>query len=351
MDHQFGNDLWLILDRYLAGEASGSEAETVRDWLAADPSRAELLRDLRRLRDVLKQRPPSRGVDAAWATLSRELGIATKPNQPVPHHRGFASPARTWTSGRVAAAAAVILFAGGAATLWQLNRRDAGTQEAPPPRVYATQRAQRADLRLSDGTRVSLAPDSRLEVPHNFGRGSRIVTVQGEGNFDVVHDATKPFTVLAANAVVRDLGTRFDVRAYAQDADVRVVVSEGVVQLHHRDTTTARAATLERGALGRLNAAGKTSVVQGVDVDRYLAWTRGTLTFERTPAAEAIGDVSRWYDEDVRLGDPALATYQVTASLANESFTQAIQIIAEALDARVERLGSSYWILPKRAQR
>ncbi|MGH7719733.1 MAG: hypothetical protein ACREON_12935, partial [Gemmatimonadaceae bacterium] len=67
--------LWLLLERYLAGGASAAEAESVRDWLAADPQHAEVLDDLARIRRVGAVRPPERTVDEAWARAVDALGL------------------------------------------------------------------------------------------------------------------------------------------------------------------------------------------------------------------------------------------------------------------------------------
>jgi hypothetical protein len=59
--------LFLLLERYLAGEASGVEVEAVREWLVADPGHALLLGDLRLIKGVTAERIPESSVDAAWA--------------------------------------------------------------------------------------------------------------------------------------------------------------------------------------------------------------------------------------------------------------------------------------------
>jgi hypothetical protein len=50
---------------------------------------------------------------------------------------------------------------------------------------------------------------------------------------------------------------------------------------------------------------------------------------------------------DVRLADPILATYSLTTSVSTQPFPEALAIVAAALDARVERQGSSYLLLAK----
>jgi ferric-dicitrate binding protein FerR (iron transport regulator) len=47
------------------------------------------------------------------------------------------------------------------------------------------------------------------------------VSVEGEAYFDVVHDARRPFVVRAGPLVAQDLGPKFTVRFYPDDAEPR----------------------------------------------------------------------------------------------------------------------------------
>ena len=85
---------------------------------------------------------------------------------------------------------------------------------------------------LRDGTRLVLWPASRLRIPSDFGLRTRSVELQGEAYFAVVHDASHPFVVTAHGVVTRDVGTAFDIRAYADDPGVRVAVAEGEVAVN-----------------------------------------------------------------------------------------------------------------------
>src|SRR5206468_2898496 len=58
--------LYLLLDRYLAGEATASDAKAVQEWLAEDPAHALLLDDLRLIKRVIADKEPHSGTDAAW---------------------------------------------------------------------------------------------------------------------------------------------------------------------------------------------------------------------------------------------------------------------------------------------
>ena len=106
-------------------------------------------------------------------------------------------------------------------------------------REIATTRGQQATLDLADGTRVTLAADSKLRIPPSFGRAGtdgvrrRDVELQGE-LFDVVHNTTRPFVVHTTTAVTKDVGTSFVISAYPEAHMTEVVVVSGSVGLWDR---------------------------------------------------------------------------------------------------------------------
>jgi transmembrane sensor len=203
---------------------------------------------------------------------------------------------------------------------------------------FTTQRGQRADLRLSDGTHVVLAADSRLTVPADFDKTRREVTLEGEGYFEVVHNTQKPFRVRAQHGIVHDIGTKFDVRAYPTDRTVRVVVTEGRVAVRAAATSVATAnisePILRAGELGELDSAGVTKVTPHVDSQRYVSWTEGKLVFDATTLGEAAPQLARWYDLDIHLAGAGLSQRRLTITLDQESVAQVLDAIARVTNAR-----------------
>lgn len=326
------------LGRFLAGECSDAEAAEVRAWLAADPAHRRAFEALERLWRDSTAPPPKWDEDAAWAKVAAQL---EEPQRAVAHtvRRWFVGPARFPRLG--AAAAAVILLVGSTLVALRFGRHEAPTV---PMREVATLRAQRAQLRLQDGTRITLGVDSRLRYSQAFATArTRDIYLEGEAYFEVARDTLRPFRVHAADAITRVLGTRFGVRAYAEDRGVRVVVVEGRVAFGDGAATDV---TLGRGDLGELKAGAAPVVRQGVDVASYLAWVDGRLVFADTPLGEVVLRLSRWYDIDVRLGSPSLANDPYTMSLrGDEAPEHVLWTIAAAVDARLERRGAAYVIL------
>src|SRR6185503_4275611 len=111
---------------------------------------------------------------------------------------------------------------------------------------------------------------------------------------------TRPFTVRTSTASVRDLGTRFIVRARQHERHTDVVVVEGVVAIGPRHA--ADSVVLRPGDFARIaDTSSAVAVRRNVRLSRYLGWTEGQLAFERTPLPEVVSELERWYDVEIEL--------------------------------------------------
>jgi ferric-dicitrate binding protein FerR (iron transport regulator) len=346
--HIEDDHLYVLLDRFLAGEASAAEAQTVRDWLAADPEHAVLLDDLRLIRRVATERVPESNVDAAWAKAVHALEAPPAAAAPAQAIALVASAQPLGMSRHVRlaalAAAAVVLAVVGARLVWR----------APEWRESSTEAAHRAVVRLRDGTQVTLAPGSRLRYLADFGKSHRDVYLDGEAYFQVAPDARVPFRVRTARSMTQDVGTAFVVTDYSDQGATEVVVAEGRVALWRADTAetiqphTPPALMLTARDLGRLEPSGTTTLRRGVDIERQLAWTRGVLAFDGTPLRDAVRTLERWYNVEIHLeSDSALAERRLTATFTSEPIDLVLKRIALTLDLRIAHVDESVLLLRK----
>jgi ferric-dicitrate binding protein FerR (iron transport regulator) len=294
------------------------------------------------------RRTPSRDVDRMWTRLRgaierespRSEGRANEP-RPV-KFREF--PRRPFPSAAWAAALALLL--GGSALLTLRNRST--EVAASPDHIYSTGPAQTAKVRLGDGSLVVLAPMSRLRVPADFGERARVVTIEGEGFFDVQHNGAMPFRVRAKSAIAEDIGTRFDVRAYRDEAGVAIIVAEGAVTLgEFRGETAARAEGVVARSGQRARTGGPDGLTTVDQVSVHLTdWTQGRLTFVKTPLAEIARTIGRWYDLDVRVADAATGRRLITAEFDAESPKAMADALAMAIQGSVQQRGRTLIIGP-----
>lgn len=223
---------------------------------------------------------------------------------------------------------------------------------APAFREYATMPGQRAELTLSDGSRVMLSVDSRLRVPRVFGSGTRAVELTGQAYFIVRHDAKRPFEVRTAHGTARDLGTSFDVRAYPDERAIQVVVAEGLVALSDdRGDTTILLQPRDRGHIDARGAVTKTTPVA---LDQHLSWTRGALAFRDAPADSVVAELRRWYDLDLSLdggvAGPKFGETRITITFDSASAGEALTALAEVLAAKIIRTEGVVRLTPIRSR-
>jgi len=337
-----------LLAKWIAGQLAPDDEWALAQWLSADPAHAAELEELRELWRLTgraaeaKAASPDPGEPARWAAVAQAM------RQPPRTGRPSFEPAPN-TALRWAAAAALVLAAGGALWLARQPRSPNVSDIRPALRVYATRRGQRAELRLSDGTRVMLSVASRLSVPADFGRESRTVQLEGAAYFDVVHDSHRPFSVHAGDAVATDLGTEFSVRAYPEDRHPRVVVRSGRVALRPSNARQTMSPTaLAPGQRGTLDAAGR-PVVQKADTAAEFAWTAGTLVLDGTPLRDALVQLGRWFDVDFRLADSSLGGIPVAATLVSQPTDEALEFLAHSLGLRAAREGQVVTFYPRHA--
>jgi transmembrane sensor len=321
-----------LLARYLAGEVAQDERARVESRAATDPALAQ---ELARLKAAWALRPAAGewNIDAAWVRVRGRLergdtGIATE------------SPAwRRWVG---YAAAAVVVLAVGAL----IARR---TPTGSPGATFTTGVGAQRDVELDDGSRVVLAPASRLEVAPGFGAGSRELTLEGRAWFEVEHDARRPFRVRTAGAVIEDLGTEFEVLAPAKGAPVQVAVVTGSVAVRPLGSSPAQVMTLGPGDVARVGGATAPRVRHEAPVQDLTAWRRGVIRFDDASLAEIAVELGRWYGLQFRV-DSALAARPFTAPFPTGNLEEVLEILRVGLPADITRTDSVVTLVPRGAR-
>lgn len=152
-------------------------------------------------------------------------------------------------------------------------------------------------LELPDGTRVWLNAASSIEFPSAFNGQAREVTITGEAYFEVVHNAKKPFIVRSGKAVIRDIGTRFNVMAYSDESVKKVTLQEGAVEVSREGHSQKQ--LLKPGQQVQVSSAGTFTLIKHMDADAAIAWKEGRFNFQDASLQEVMHQLARWYDVDV----------------------------------------------------
>lgn len=185
-----------------------------------------------------------------------------------------------------------------------------------------------AQMRLPDGTLVTLNAGSRMTYAQDFGVDNREVSLQGEGYFEVAHNEEIPFYVRSENLQVKVLGTKFNFRDYPEDRQVVVSLLEGKVALHNQIRQEADRCLMpdERVVLDKSDGVMKIESTKRIESDTD--WKKGRLSFDEVLLPEVIQTLERSYNVRITLKTDSLATYRFYGI-----FNRTEQSIKEVLEA------------------
>jgi transmembrane sensor len=267
-----------------------SNAEQLADqwmqWCSAEPMNLPAFEQMQRLWNAFPE--------ARVATL-HPLPIVNRPK-----HRN-----------RVIAIAASVVLLVGVAAWFALRYSD--------DQVLDTAVGEQRRITLADGSRLDLAPDSRVSTRFTLARRD-VRLVRGQAFFTVAHNAVRPFIVHANSLTVTAVGTEFDVRI--SPSSTAVTVSEGRVTVapdveevgsgSRTNTGIVRASVGKRVTFSK--SAHRLSVAT-VDPKVAGAWRDGTLQFVGESLEEVVGVINRYSTTHIVV-DPALQQTRFTGTVS-----------------------------------
>jgi transmembrane sensor len=320
-------DWWALLQ---GGEMSREEREAFVDWLRDSKTHvAEMLR-LAQVHGALEH-------FQQWADISTDGPDSQAEVVELPSHRKPATPrsgsaflkfAFAATFGAIAIAAFFVLSGGRG-------------------QVIETERGERREVVLEDGSVVQVDPQTHLSVQFESAT-RRVVLQQGRALFRVARNASRPFIVQADNTTVQAVGTAFGVERRGENVVV-VTVAEGKVAVSAEGSSLAPAVS-DRGTPGSgaafyLEANQQVTVererasapARDVDSARELAWAEGRLVFRNDPVSKVVAEFNRYNRVQITVSDAALAARPVSGVFDATDPDAFIAFIQSATAVRIER--------------
>lgn len=202
-----------------------------------------------------------------------------------------------------------------------------GDGEATETFVVFTEKGQKTQLLLPDGSKVYLNSASKLSYNSSFNKNNRTIILEGEAFFDVAPDKETIFTVQANDLDVVVHGTAFNVSSYHDDSDISVSLVRGKVSLvNHSDGQTLT--VMNPNQLVNVNKEDMVWVVEDCDAEIESLWTQNKLKFENTPADEVFKKLERWYGINIQVENPNPDIFY-GFTLKTESLREILEIISK----------------------
>lgn len=235
--------------------------------------------------------------------------------------------------------------------------------------VFVTGVGEQRVVKLPDGSTMMLNTSSHASV--DFSESERRVRLdEGEALFSVEHDTSRPFLVFTPTAIVRAVGTQFDVYQ-RPNATTTITVLEGVVRFasmhvdansgttqlssdpnresHPKESDAAAALTAAPLAAGEQAhiVHDKVSTTNDANAPDVIAWRDRLLVFRGRALTEVADEFNRYNTVQIRILDPEIGRIPMSGTFSVDR----PQILAFYLreDARleVEQHGNE-WIVRKR---
>ena len=209
---------------------------------------------------------------------------------------------------------------------------------------------------MEDGSIIELNRGTQVSVDYQKGRRS-IKLMSGEAHFTVAKDSERPFVVQARNTLVQAIGTAFNVSLNSEEIEVvvtegRVLMSPSVVidseELEEVPADYSQELIAGQRSLLSIQEDISFPVVESISpeqITRRLAWKDEALNFTGTPLSEVILEFNRRNHTQLVLGDPALWSRKVTATLRPNNLQGFIEMIELSHGIQSKREGNSKIIL------
>jgi transmembrane sensor len=178
---------------------------------------------------------------------------------------------------------------------------------------------------LPDQTVVWLNGGSSIRYPLQFDARARSVEITGEVYFEVAHHADYPFRVKTGGLLIEDIGTSFNIKAFADDPAVTATLVEGLVRV----TMNSQQATVSAGQQSVVSPhSNEIRIVQNANLTEALAWKNGFFYFEKSALRDVMKQLSDWYQVDVIYkgsGSKELFSGQIDKTLSLPDVLQGLQ--------------------------
>jgi transmembrane sensor len=183
---------------------------------------------------------------------------------------------------------------------------------------------------LADGTIVYLNSGSAIRVPSNYGAKDRQVLLSGEAFFIVKHNPSSPFRINTGKLVIADIGTSFNVKAYQDEAQIRVAVESGTVSV--AENTFGNQSKMFAGAMTHnqqliYDKKSRGLILNHIQTSEITAWRENKLRFDNASFDEIANTLQRWYGVTIKLNNNTGNFRHYTISFNNEPVSKVLEVL------------------------
>jgi ferric-dicitrate binding protein FerR (iron transport regulator) len=223
-------------------------------------------------------------------------------------------------------------------------------KNVPEPAYYTAvaPKGSVSEIILPDQTVIFLNSGSEIKYASGLNAKTREVFLKGEAWFNVEKSEEVPFIVHTPFYDVRVLGTEFNVKAYAEDADVVTTLEEGTIRIEPaKNFKTEKNIILQSGEQLVFNKQQKTLHVKQVNPRIYSSWKDNKLIFINMSLEKLFTLLERKYGVEIEVPDKSILKYHYDGTIKNETIIEVLNILQKTLSIEYEIKDQKVRILKK----
>lgn len=195
---------------------------------------------------------------------------------------------------------------------------------------HATAIGEMRDIALEDGSTLHLNSDSEAEVRFT-SNGRKVRILKGEASFDVARDAERPFDVEARAAVIRAVGTAFNVRM--RPSLIELTVTHGTVTVHSGNSIQQKVAA-GSGAVIQPRSIALTRLGTKL-IDQRTAWRERMVELDGETIEQAAGEFNRYRKAPILIGDTRVSALRIGGRFRTTDSREFLSALQMSLPIRV----------------
>lgn len=198
----------------------------------------------------------------------------------------------------------------------------------------STLASQSGATTLGDGSKVTLAADTKVRIPPAFDAPTRAIRVDGAAQIEAVAKPAggKPLTIRAGDASIEANGATVDVTNYPGDKAAFIRVRAGSAAV--KSLTTGTTQTLSAGSVLAIAPDGQTSTPNATAVSEAFGWVDKQFVVSNQTLGSVLPLLVRWYGLELKVPDKSLLSRPVTMSASLESSREVIAALEKAANVQ-----------------
>lgn len=203
------------------------------------------------------------------------------------------------------------------------------TQGATQHVEYASETGSVSTVFLEDGSEIWLSSGTKLVIDKN-SQGESVAKLDGEAYFNLIPSSTRKFLVDFGQIKIKDIGTKFNIRAYTAEKNISTTLIKGKIDLTDAQGNSILA--VHPGEIAQFDRTTNKVSVGTCDASIVTAWKEGKFVFIDEPLSDICKELEKWYNVEIRIEDQKLADTRYTSVVKRSTTVQMVLKILAVTD-------------------